>query len=126
MTGHESASNRPRRRWLLWSSLALNLLLIACVVMLWLAMPGRLERGYNRIQPGMAADEVDAILGEPFDIHFLPTLIDTRAEVWREDDVEVYARFDRHDRLIDSHFSVTDKPSTLGKIRRRLRSWLGW
>src|ERR1700719_1783058 len=89
MTGHEQpASTRTRRRWLLWSGLALSLLVYACVTTIWLTAPGRMEAGSNRIREGMTLKEVEAILGKP------SLVLSSRVLYWSGDDGEVVVCFE--------------------------------
>jgi hypothetical protein len=117
----QSESNRARNRWLLWSGLALGVL-----VLIWLAAPRRLERSHNRIRVEMTGKEVMTILGEPVDSLATLDSLNPTVRSWAGDDGEVIVLFDGADRVSVSHFYRKVKPSRLQQLHNRLRSWLGW
>jgi hypothetical protein len=129
MTGPEQpASNRTRNRRLLWSGLALSLLLIVGGGMVWLAMPGPMERASKQIKEGMTVKEVEDIIGQNpesehddlFTEHGFDLL------VWHGDDGKLLVFFREKLAIEPPGFLPNEKPSYLQRFRTRLRSWLGW
>jgi hypothetical protein len=127
MDEYERPKAGPRKRWLLWSGLALSLLVIAGGGLVWLAQPGPMERVSRQVRPGMTYEQVEVLVGK--NGQFSPLAYGNKTSVglgwWSGDDGDLLVFFDTAKLATEAIFTPTDEPSRLQRVRNRLRSWLG-